>query len=665
MAKINKLILSLILFFNYSSFLHSIEFEPEETATIQKCENNISQKIFSPKIAEECLANLHKNNDRLLDKLHGFNKNQAFYVLEYNNAIKDLGDFFSDNNFQGQNQLPKDLIAIKMHQKLEQKFCSLCELNLGPEPEKLLNWISKYASDKTQPYKEAVRTWDTLGNIITNSLETYGYSENSWKTYKILERPKILDRVANHECNKILQKYKKCSKQGNISDKECIEILKYGIDPQDHQKIKAMWEYLDEECINKINEFRENFKINIAKINPQTNKGTEVDSVMKSNIDKYSKLQKNLKGLSSKSESDQLAFLGTTFDKSQLGYQTPGVLPVPKPGTIPGIQPNYTLTDEQADLVAQKLRVNLLDPQGELSQTKIGDDIISFYSQKDKNGNFVNQLNLKVMDLGNADGAFCPPHFSKCTDPNKKITTEMLGGDLAISKPMIEKWMQSKKYTAEQLLNDKDPKAMKELTTYVAPIFVHEAIHQKQSVWAKKNNVPNHYQSEQEIESFSKEALFVAEKNENEKKKGNPNYYSQIKPGYLALVYELKENNVLGIRRIINYYPEHSLEAKSAENFRRYDSLIKELENRKAEEPSIERKKDSTRPHNDCTSTYYDIKDCTTASIQEQINTTYSWYKLVIAKRTEDEKFINNEINRIKAQKEKYKTLTTTKPPDL
>ena len=81
----------------------------------------------------------------------------------------------------------------------------------------------------------------------------------------------------------------------------------------------------------------------------------------------------------------------------------------------------------------------------------------------------------------------------------------------------IEEYVKSKGRKLEDL--GRDSALLGPLIRELAPVFVHEAVHHQQDVWAKKNKVPSNWSQHQEQEAMMVHALYV-----NEKAARDPSY---------------------------------------------------------------------------------------------------------------------------------------------
>jgi len=242
----------------------------------------------------------------------------------------------------------------------------------------------------------------------------------------------------------------------------------------------------------------------------------------------------------------------------------------------------------------------------EIRDTRTGDSLIKFYNDPVYRKAGDNMLKTGIRDIGLPNG-----HWS----PDKK--------EIVFNKILVEKWMADKKYTYEQLL--KNDSVQEELARYLAPLFVHEAVHQRQTAWAQANDIPDYYQLEKEVESFSTQGLFVLEKSKKESAAGNAGYVKEVAEYYVARARIMKESGSVGMRKYVVYYEVPSFEGQSAMNLRHA---------------------------------------AVTASLPEKWDEQQlRWYKLVMAKRDADDIWLMKVLAETMETKKKDDSGKTKAPP--
>ncbi len=564
------------------------DFTDQEKQALDSCEKNINQKIYAPADADTCLEALHDRGDSLLSKLRASDESRATYILTYELSISDLGEFYAN---------AEDTYVLKkgLQVRLERDPCPLCTLGMGPQPEKLYPWISRYAADKLADTKKAADSWSALPAAAAAQLAQNGTGEPAWAQYTITEREDALKAWANTVYEELLPPGAARINLDNL---------------RSHQDaLNAAWPYFTNAQRAKINADIEGIKADIAKAKAAA-ASPESAAKAKALEKKYAAMQANLPAIAG---SGNAAFLNKTFDNSTGGG---GALPkagASQQGTKPAV---YTLTDEQAKILSPRMEQALLGPKGELSDTPIGRDAIAF--SKTPGGAL--KFSVEKLDDDNTRGVF---------DPGK-VTVKL-------NKADVEAAMKQNHVTAAELMDEKDPAALQKVTRYVAPVFIHEYDgHQEQTDWANKNGVPDHYYLGQEREAFSKGSLFVLQKREAELKKGNTAYEGQVSESDVKMANLLRAKGMEGINKEIMYYEVPTEKGVAARNFAEYEALKKELTLRQIaaqKDAAAQAALDAKRP------SYY-----TTSALQKKFNAIYPWYNLSVKKTAEEQKYFDDAL---------------------
>lgn len=312
------------------------------------------------------------------------------------------------------------------------------------------------------------------------------------------------------------------------------------------------------------------------------------------------------------------AFLNKTFDNADGGRDGAGQPAWFWPFGGGKDEAKYKLTDEQAALLGPRLTESYLGAGGELSGTKVGEELIAF-SRTPAGKVDLHVENLK--DHTNGDYSF-------------------MTGKMRVSKKVIEKAMAKYDITPEQLMDPKNTAALKKISRYTAPIFVHEyGGHQMQNAWSKANGVSFNYNMNQETDAFSKQSLFVLQKQRSERKSGNTGYNDEIQEWDVTLARKFKKEGFNGVGREILYYEVPSQSGRSAQNFARYEFLKKELTLRQqaaAADPAGEASRDAARP---------DYSK--TALFKQEYDSVYGWYKLSVKRAAEDNAYYQAALNEL------------------
>ncbi|MCX5785361.1 MAG: hypothetical protein NTX59_06700 [Elusimicrobia bacterium] len=614
------------------------EFTEEENAAIQLCESNITDKIYSPKNAETCVTALHKDDDRLLEKLkqkdEAENTTKLPFILKHEEMFKELGQFYSsdlrlDNG--GRCVIRKKMIKLFDFDN-EAKACSLCELGLGPQPDRFLPWVQTYANKLYITTEFSMYEWDTLNYFseckkklfggydctkYTVSLSSQGYSEETWKMKTVNRRMAAIiadDVLTGRNPDFMDTENARCSMiQAPLKD-----FLEHYLDPEMRTKL---WAYLD--------------KIKEAKTADTLNTG------IKKSSDRISATSAKLAGINS--DANSFSTLGQAFDGSNLS----GAEPVPPPGSPaagPVKRDKYTLTDDEASQLAVRLQGQLVGKKddktgaysgGELKGTKVGDGLLSMYNAANKDGSSETPLKLKVIKYksDSTGAAYCPQGLKTCGAMNPAP------GEIALNKTMIEQWMKDKGVTAKELMDPKNDEYVQRLSKHVAPTFVHEATHQQDDKWARDHGLPYRYTLDDEVGTFSRQSLFLKEKLADPKT--NALYMRDLRKFDNEVLQTAETGGARGIKQMIRYYNLHGIEGEASKSFTQLENALKEQNLRKTAKDYAFPKADSNncwagRPEN-----------CSNAQLDDMVSKTYPWYQQAMKKQRDNVTFIDTEMNRL------------------
>lgn len=556
----------------------------KDTQFLESCAENITRKVYSPTKAESCLIGLDENDHALLDKARNDKDIQISRLMAFMNALKDLGDFYKD---------AEDEYVIKqgLLVRLEASPCVLCRLELGPQPDKLYKWIGTYAQKKLPDTKKAAMDWDGLPPPAPEQLAARGQSRDAWTGLTISERQGELEAWATEKFDEMLPPGAK------------------GLDTEKYfPALKAIWPYLTEAQRTRMNAVLTGMKETMAAAKKAAESGGKKSDALEK---KYAALTQKVQGLNA-APGGAAGFLNGAFDNSAAGAGTPG--PTSPKAPAAGL---YTLTPTQAAKLSPRVQQALIGPKGELSDTPIGKGAIAFMTAPGGKLKF----SVAKLESDNTRGVFYP---SK--------------SEVKINQTYLETAMRKTGVTADQLMNEKNTDALKKVTRYVAPTFVHEYDgHQKQTAWADSKNIPDHYYIGQETEAFSKGSLFVLQKAQVEQKKGNPWYSSQIAESDVEKAKLLKAEGTAGVGRSVMYYKVPSREGVAAKTFAEYEDLKKELTLRQlaaAKDPAEEARLDAARGYGK-----------RTAELTKKYNSIYPWYKESLKKSAEEAKYFQKAIN--------------------
>lgn len=174
---------------------------------------------------------------------------------------------------------------------------------------------------------------------------------------------------------------------------------------------------------------------------------------------------------------DMLAGLGGIFDGA--GVKDPAFQ-----AAAPAREGQRFDVDGRRELVAGLLRTGLMK---ETEGTFAGRDLEEFYR--------TNKLDLKVAAPLKGQENWIGWHQ---------------GGVITFNEKHIQEYLKAEGRDVKDLAQD--PQLLRRLSVQLAPLFVHEANHQRQMVWARENKLPWMPGQHNELETMQVEALFIVEK---------------------------------------------------------------------------------------------------------------------------------------------------------
>ncbi|GAB4028844.1 MAG: hypothetical protein Fur0012_02200 [Elusimicrobiota bacterium] len=459
----------------------------QEKQLIVSCEDNvdIGKKIYDPEKSASCLNSFDQNDTALLSKFKQYDEYRALTLLSRLNAIYDISDLYGK---AGNTYYLRTGLMVMLEKS---RPCVLCELELGPSPEKLFPWLEKYRKDKLEMTKKAVLSWEVIPANLKIIFEEYSLTNIKWLAAPITKREELFVAVIEDKYQKIMPK----------------EGEKF--DPRNLEAAMVISPYLSKEK-------REALKKAVDQMAASVSASTS--SVSASTMKAIDAVKKDL----SSNPSDSFMLLGRAFDNSA----NSGAFVETPFDAGSASNPSATLSDEEAKKISPMLQKALFK---EIENTDIGKEAIAF--SKTEYG----KLNFIVADLKSPTtrGQFSPGKV-----------------EVSINKSYVEAAMQKFGVTREQLLAG-DEAAYAKISRYVAPTFIHEYEgHQKQYAWCKQNGLPWNYYIGMETEAFSKGYLFLLQKQKAEKEAGNENYISQSDENNVRMAKVLKTEGYKGVEKI-------------------------------------------------------------------------------------------------------------------
>lgn len=589
---------------------------PEEAQFILSCRENVTPPdgALSAEKAAECMERLNADNGRLMQDLQAEKPTFAVEVVSRSNALLDLRAIITKYDSID--------LARAMSRVIERNPCVSCSMGLGPKPETISDWTDANTEDRRFYYDWSIRRWGAMWEPRRQGMAGpgFGYTEQTWTALPLLTRYDKLYDWAKKQADDLLASSAVMEKSTGSLDNnsKLVEELLFDLYPKNDyeraRKLEAM--------------------LKSAALKASENKPAAATAADK----KGGELTAAAGGLAAaRAGGGTEAYLAGAFDNAAAGK---GGVPLPgKPGTpgkpgVPGkggrkpaeFKPVPITKDQAARLAGNMATV---DKKGkmkglladEMRGTKAGDEIIAFYQGKEHSAKGANRLNFGITKgTGKLEGAIGWWSGTR--------------HELMINSDVVDKFCEDRKITPAELLKSKA--LQKDLATYVAPVFVHEAAHQRQTAWTRAKGVDflktsdgktfAPYQMEQETESFSMNAAFVAEK----AKKNGPAYLSKLAWYDRADAERYLAEGVEGMRtekHTYDYYAEHTdsvpgASAKTLQEAHNTAQWVEYLEykakHKPAEMTAEERKK--------------------LAVSRQALDTRFKWYREVLQKSKDDEK---------------------------
>jgi len=632
-----NLLFGLTLFIAPLALPLAAELTPAEQTVRDACVANISDKVYSPIEANNCLDGLHADNDKLYNKLKTEENEKPewaqtgtlTYILKNENLFKELGEFFDDK--PSKCRLRQRYVAL-LEDDAEQSGCVLCELDMGPQPDKTFPWIRKYYGGALPDAQKAGLSWGEVAAPRQATLAKIGCSQARWNDLKLSERTAVL--MADDSLF-----------TSGLFAKEIAPCRTTGSNPQLY-----LQNYIPYDIRESIQKFLATIAPAGAKPGEQPKPGPDAS--------KYSAAAVKAAAMAGKPDADVMSYLGGVFDKSvsQGALHEPAIALKPK-GTAAKEDPNkYKLPEDKWETVASELKVRMLGGKSSLdnkpreaafSGTPLEDELRAHYTAKDKDGKPLHDMKLQIRDIGGSNGAYCPQHVAECSPGFK-------GGDIAISNRLAEEWMKKNNCTAERLLSD--PAMMDKLSRSLYPVTLHEGIHNvHQDEFYIANGVPNKKMADKEVVAFSGQALGIKAKLADPKTRKL--YEGEMSEFDMEVLGELENGNYRGMKKFIRYYNLEGTQGASAKSFSQMEAALKEINLRKTTPGYNSDVPDSE----DCS--WYTTQSCSTAQLTDMAKKAYPWYETVIPRQRSDIEMINKEIARLNAldTSSRWKKIQATK----
>jgi hypothetical protein len=586
---------------------------------VDGCRANITREQLSPKKAEECVKDFH-DDPAILERLKEENPGEAGDILAYNSALKDYKKTLVSY---------KDAALLWQYDRIMggNKACPLCKLGLGPLPEDSFKWAEKYIPEDTPEFKYSARTWDVIGDIRTGMLQTKGWNRNTWNAMELMDRYATLQGMARDV----------------VAVTTGVPVAMY----PDKAKLAKLIPVLKEDLLDpqvsaQLDAYLKGAGVKPVKTGPTPSEKAGV---------KISKMSGDLGVLKNMGTGEQAAKLDDFFNGTghrqgdDFAFRKTGKTPV-KPYVYKALSPD-DVNALGARLLKQGADGTLSGPLAtEIKGTKAGDEILAFYKDKGFQKSGTNKLAFGF-------------------EQQKK---GQFGGwnwyreDIKINSLLVNDWMQKNKVTPEMLMAG-DPatnKYLRGLSEYLAPTFVHEATHQRQTAKDKARGIDlfkykgksnSYYQMEKETEAFSMDASFTAEKFSKLPKEQRDAYLERLDPFDKRNSEIFQKQGVDGVRLSNHkaYSDKESLDGEASRQFVLAKDTAMRLEALKARNP------DSLNA----------AERAEMQALRQEMDSKYKWYTCTMQDSVAAEDKINLWRQGIMRQISGNKTIKESPPPTL
>lgn len=577
----------------------ALDLTPAEETRVQYCEAGAAE--LDPHIIAECL-----NEKELLDKLAKRNPNRWLLLTRKTDVLKDITDILDINT---------DACALNKALALRlENEAPASKAGLGPEPEKFIDWATKYRRDKLDLAKKAVRNWDVLMEEEKAWLKANGFFSDKWSGLALADRNRTLAAFAKMEAQKLLQTPVEL-------DENTYDLV--------FNAATSIYCDLDSQT-------RANLKKHLRNLQKMRELGEKTAGLLKNNPPELRKFEAELKNIKNLSVSEQFARMNVFFENNPELKKTD----FPQTANFGHVSAAAgSLTPKEAKAVSALLQTALLK---EIKGTIAGDTVANFLKK--------HPLSIKIKAIDTYSGYF---------DPDTKA--------IIFSKNMMVKdWIEGSGYTSEDLLTK--PEAIKEMARYLAPLFVHEATHYDQVIWYESKNLSSPYSQDSEIEAMSVEALYAIEKSLKDTKfremvssKEEFFPYLRITSKYIKQFQEDPRE----FRRITqhDYAYAPSFETAESKILSEMPTIITELE-RREKLPGEEQKKLRNLKYNGPKNPTADIATELGTRELEKIRDSYRYRHFELKKRIESHvKWADDTLKKILAEETPSPLTEQTVPP--
>ncbi|MBI3299611.1 MAG: hypothetical protein HYZ75_15710 [Elusimicrobia bacterium] len=321
-------------------------------------------------------------------------------------------------------------------------------------PEKLLAWRQRFFGKEDAVLKAAVYDWATMPPERQAWLKDHASPEEVWRRLTYSERQEVLRGWALSEREALLKADPRTRGELGLMGARMNEMTAV----LTGNESVAVWQrYAQaEQAVLRLEEAR-------AKL-----KGSK-DPALQAKLAEAEK---------AKDLDSRLSALGALFDGARIA--APGLR-----AQAPS-RPDQAFTPESRALVAELVKTGML---AETKGTFAGAELTEFYAK----------VPMKV--------AIAPTEGS--------AVAWYWDGVMSFNERHISEFVKARGKSLDDLARDQA--LLKELNLELVPVFVHEAVHHRQDVWAKAQGIPSNWSQHQEQEAMMAHALFVTQKAKTDK----------------------------------------------------------------------------------------------------------------------------------------------------
>jgi hypothetical protein len=461
-------------------------------------------------------------------------------VLMSASALKDLGDVFAL-------QLSSGGLKAALSRRT---FCdgALLALGLGPSPRPLLDWAARYRPAQAPLLGLIMRgwSWDAFPDVLRKRLlaEVKGGSRQDWDELCLDRRDFTLRGAAKRAAGDIM-----AIPAASLNGEALAQM---------RQAASAIRPYLQDEKGLVLDEHLRQVERFLTLRKRTAGVGKVKDQ---SKLDEYARRL----GAGDLSLSEHMSFLSAIYGEDQGKGDASG--------TYEGSGKKRSSAAGYEDELAARLVPEMMD---EIKGTRSGDRVLAFFKDKRYPAER-REVRLRIRSMEGDFGAYGSEGIS-------------------VSREAIEGWMRERGVSdAGDIV--KDRRLRLELARFLAPTFVHEAVHQEQHAWLEKHGLPNRFYIEREYEAWSVGSVYILEKNASESARGGGDYLQSLHPLMVDRARRLYEDGLTGMRRFVApaYSSMSSFDDFAAEDFEMSAAIDQELAARAKRPKEAEEKEEVFR----------------------------------------------------------------------